>query len=66
MNYLRIWELLVPYFVSYGFWYFVGSFISASWYPDAWTWELKVVMTIWAFFFGLAILWKLEAENGHR
>jgi hypothetical protein len=53
---------MTPYVVSYAFWYVVGAGISASWDTANWDFALKILLTLWAGLFGIALNHRIEQE----
>jgi hypothetical protein len=49
-----------PFIVACGVFYLIGSFVSVSFDPTNWTADCRVLMCIFAFAFGVALLVRIE------
>jgi len=49
-----------PFAVTCAMFYLIGSFVSVSFDPAGWTADCRVLMSIFAFVFGGALLMKIE------
>jgi len=49
-----------PFVVTCAMFYLVGSFISVSFDPDYWTQDCRVLMSLFGFTFGAALLFRIE------
>jgi hypothetical protein len=53
----------IPFVVALFFSYLIGSFINASWSPEMWTMDLRIMMSIFGVCFGYAMYLKLRFER---
>ena len=52
-----------PFIVACAIFYLIGSFVSVSFDPSAWTADCRVLMSLFAFAFGGALLVRIEHGN---
>ena len=60
----RLFELLYPYFITYGFAYLIGSFIAASFDPADWPIDLRALMPALGLIFGYMLWININSEDG--
>jgi hypothetical protein len=53
----------IPFVVTMFSAYLIGSFINASWSPEMWTMDLRILMSIFGMCFGYAMYLKLSFER---
>lgn len=54
---------LIPFAVAMFCCYLIGSFISLSFSPELWTFEMRALMSVAGAVFGLALYMKLELDG---
>lgn len=57
--------IVTPFVVTCAMAYLLGSFVSASWNPQDWTWMARMVSAIWGMTFGFMLLIRLSQGRKH-
>lgn len=57
-----IFVTAVPFVITLGFAYLIGSFLSVSWNAAEWTGDMRIIMAEFGMCFGLALYMKLYKE----
>ena len=53
-------KTVFPFVVTCAIFYLIGSFVSVSFDPDYWTADCRVLMCLFSFSFGAALLFRIE------
>ena len=54
---------IIPFFVTLGMAYLIGSFLNVSFNPVDWPLEMRIVMSTFGWTFGIALYMKLKYER---
>lgn len=57
---IKLLRTVFPFVVSCAICYLIGSFISVSFDPAGWTMDCRILMSLFGFSFGFAMLMKIE------
>ena len=58
-----IFVTAVPFVITLFFAYLIGSFLNVSWNAAEWTPDMRILMSEFGMFFGLALYMKLYRET---